>query len=390
MKILQINKFLYPKGGDAIVMLSTGKLLSENGHEVKYWGMHDQTISKSEFYEHLVNSIDYNKKFTIIDKIRTSSHILYSFEAKTKIKKVLEQWKPDIVHLHNFAHQISPSILEPIKKLNIPIVMTIHDYKLVCPVYTLQRNGIICQKCNNGHFGNCFKYKCTKNSRAKSLVNTTEMFLHHKFLHLYDLIDVFVSPSIFLIDKLHEMGFKREIEHISNFVNFDEYIPQYKTNDDYFLYFGRISQEKGVETLIKSMTGIDTTLKIIGTGPLELSLKTQIKGLNIEFLGYKIGEELKNIIKNSKFVVVPSEWYENNPLSVIEAFALGKPVVGSDIGGIPELVKEDETGCLVQPGNVDDLRSKILSLLKNDNKIFEMGKNCRKLVEQKFKLRIIL
>lgn len=386
MKILQINKFLYPKGGDAVVTLATGSLLEKKGHSVEYWGMADDKNKNYKFQEFFVNIINYNEKIKIMQKIKALLNILYSFEAKDKLEKVLKKWQPDIVHLHNFAHQISPSILHTIKKFNIPIVMTMHDYKLVCPVYALLNSGEVCEKCKNGHYGNCFKYKCAKNSKAKSFVNTIEMVLHHKLLDIYDLVDIFISPSQFLIGKLHEMGFKKEIEYIPNFINVDEYKPQYETKNNYILYCGRISKEKGIETLVKAMQGIECTLKILGTGSLATEIKEKLsndKINNVELLGYKTGDELRGIIEKSKFVVVPSECYENNPLSAIEAFALGKPVIGANIGGIPEIVKDEETGYLFKCKDVLMLRSKIIELLNSNEKRIEMGHNARKFVEDK-------
>lgn len=386
MKILLINKFLYPKGGDALVTLATAKLLAQHGHEVEYWGMDHPSNGNFRFKDYFVRLVDFNQKSGIWDKLRISFNFLYSFEAKSKITKLLKVWRPDIVHLHNFAHQISPSILHVFKKHKIPVIMTMHDYKMVCASYTLLSKDKVCEKCKNGKYYHCFLERCVKNSKSKSLLNTIEMYLHHKILHIYDLIDIFISPSKFLKDKLEEMGFKGKIVHMYNFLNIEEFKPQFEYTERSIVYFGRLSKEKGLFTLLEAVKDIPgITLKIIGDGPLKEGLGDRVKGLgikNIQFLGYKSGEELKNEIRKSMFVVLPSEWYENNPFSITESFALGKPVIGARIGGIPELVIDGKTGFTFEPGNSQDLKDKIIHLINNQQNISAMGQKARMFVEE--------
>jgi len=387
MKVLLVNKFLYLKGGDAISTLNTGKLLEKKGHQVFYWGMKHQKNPEYPYSEYFVDNIDYENQ-SIKEKISNSLKILYSFEAKRKIEKFInEVVKPDIVHLNNFAHQISPSILPVMKKYGIPTVMTMHDYKLVCPAYTMLSNDNLCEKCKDRRYYWCFLRKCTKNSYMKSLINTVEMYLHHGILDIYSKIDVFISPSKFLKSKVLEMGFNGNIVVLPNFVFLEEYVPEFNFKENSLCYVGRLSKEKGLFTLIEAFKGLNVTLKIIGTGPIEEDLKIKVKSLglnNVKFLGYKSGEDLKNEIRNSMGVILPSEWYENNPRTVLEAFALGKPIIGARIGGIPELVRDGETGYTFEPGSVDDLGDKILLFLKNFEKIADMGKNARKFVEENF------
>lgn len=294
--------------------------------------------------------------------------------------------RPDIVHLNNFAHQISPSILHVFKKYKIPVVMTMRDYKLICPTYTMVLNDKPCERCRNGRYYQCSINKCTKNSLLKSLLNTMEMYLHHNIMHIYDLIDVYISPSKFLKSKCEEMGFKGKIVYLPNFVRVEDFNPQYNWLESSIVYFGRLSEEKGLFTLIEAVKDIQgITLKIIGEGPLRERLELEVRNSgirNIEFLGYKGGKELKEEIRKAMFVVYPSEWYENNPRSIIEGFALGKPALGARIGGIPELVKDNETGVTFESGNGEDLKAKIEYLRKNPNKIVEMGKTARVFVEQ--------
>ncbi len=387
MKILLINKFLFPKGGAAISTLKTGSLLKTKGNKVSFWGMKDPRNPLFPYNKYFVSNIDFNGKISLTKKFKAVFRILYSIEAKKKIKQLIEIEKPDIVHLNNFAHQISPSILSVFKKQNIPIVMTIRDFKLVCPYWYLLKNGKPCEKCKHGRYYWCVINKCTKNSFLKSLINTIEMYLHHKILHIYDLIDVFISPSIFLKKKIIELGFNKEINFLPNFINIKEYTPKFEPGKKSICYFGRLSEEKGLFTLLEAIKNIDIRLKIIGEGQLEERLKAKVKNdkiNNIDFLGYKTDNNLSKEIKDSMFIVIPSECYENNPRSILEAFALGKPVIGSKSGGIPELVNHGNTGLIFEPGNFADLRNKIIRLINDPDRIKEMGINARKFVEEMY------
>lgn len=385
MKILLINKFLYPKGGDAISTITTGKLLAKKGHDVFFWGMDHPQNPDYPYKEYFVPYVDYNKPQGKTDQLKAAFNILYSFEAKNKFETLIRKVQPNIVHLNNFAHQISPSILHVLRKYQIPAVMTMRDYKMVCASYSMLVKGKPCEKCKNEKYYHCFLQKCTKGSAVKSAINTLEMYLHHKFLHIYDEIDIYISPSKFLKSKVEEMGFKHEVMYLPNFVDVESIHPLYESQEESIVYVGRLSHEKGIETLMEAVKEVDVKLKIIGEGPLTESLINKSKKeriQNVEFLGYKKGEDLQNEIKKSIFMVIPSEWYENNPRTVIEAFALGKPVIGARIGGIPELVKDWETGITFEAGNVNDLREKILSMLQNRERLQEMGKKAREFVEK--------
>lgn len=385
MKILLVNKFLYPKGGDAISTLSTGKLLKKKGNKIIFWGIKHRSNPKYSTESYFVSHTDLNEPMKIWQKLNAVLRVLYSIEAKNKIEKLIKRERPDIAHLNNFAHQISPSIIDVFYNYEIPTVMTMHDYKLVCPSYALLSNERTCERCKTGKYYWCLLKRCTKDSYAKSFLNTVEMYLHHKILHIYNKIDAFISPSKFLMNKVKEMGFKKEIFHLPNFIDTKDYEPEYDSNDKTICYFGRVSREKGLFTLIEVVKNLGVKLKIIGEGPLEESLKLKVESEkvdNVNFLGYKKGEGLKEEIRKSMFVVLPSECYENNPRTVIEAFALGKPVIGSRIGGIPELVQDGKTGFAFEPGNVEDLRDKIKYLIDSPDKISQMGGNARKFVEK--------
>ena len=388
MKILLINKFLYPKGGDAICTLTTGKILEAHGHEVVFWGMDHANNPVYPFADLFVSNVDYEGSSGFLLKVKTAMDIIYSFEARKKMETLLEKVKPDIVHLHNFAHQISPSILDEIKKRKIPVVMTMHDYKMVCPTYKMLCKEKACEKCRNGQFYSCGINRCTKGSLFKSMVNVAEMYLHHRILHIYDKIDLYISPSHFLKSKVKEMGLKGDVMYLPNCVDIKGFKPVYEWKERSVVYVGRLSHEKGVETLIDAVKDVpDMQLKIIGDGPLKGYLEEKVRRGNIHnvsFLGYHIGRDLHEQIQKSMFLVIPSEWYENNPRNVIEAFALGKPAVGARIGGIPELIRDWETGLTYNSGDIDDLRRKIELMKNSDKKLFEMGENARRFVEEKF------
>jgi len=275
-----------------------------------------------------------------------------------------------------------------LKKHNIPTVMTMHDYKLACPSHALLVDGKPCERCKAGRYYHCVLNKCTKNSYTRSLLNTLEMYLHHKILHIYDNIDVFISPSAFLKEKVKEMGFDREVVHLPNFVDLEDYSPEYNWQQRSIVYFGRLSPKKGLSTLLDAVKGLDITLNIIGDGPIrqELERKTIKERIdNVMFVGYKSGRELQKEIQNAIATVTPSQWYENNPRTVIESFALGKPVIGARIGGIPELVKDGKTGYTFEPGSIEDLRNKIDAILNNSQgRTVLMGKRARSLVESNY------
>jgi len=382
-----INKFLYKKGGDATTTIDTGRLLTQKGNEVVYWGMQHPNNPKYPFSRYFVRNVNYAANLSIRQKAFESLKILYSFEARNRIEKLIKIIKPDIAHVNNFAHQISPSILDVLHKYQIPIVMTLHDYKLVCPAYSMFYRSLPCEKCKGGKYYWCLIRKCTKGSYFKSLINTIEMYIHHKVLHIYNKIDFFICPSAFIQQELVHMGFTGNMVHIPNFIDFSDYIPSYENKTKKVCYFGRLSSEKGLITLVEAVKGTEAELVIIGDGPLKEVLEAKCineKLRNVHLLGYKHGDELRNEISKCCMVILPSECYENNPRTILEAFALGKPVIGSNIGGIPELVIHGETGYLFKPGDFLDLRKNILALLNNTEKLIELGRNARRFVENNY------
>jgi len=390
MKTLIVNKFFYPKGGSENAVFAIAENLVQHGNEVRFFSMKNVKNIKSDDEKYFVSEIDFHSLKSPFEKINAFFRVLFSFEAKKKIEVLIKEFKPEILQVHNIEHQITPSIFFVAKKYNVKIIKFLHDFKVVCPAYNmLWGDGTICPGlCRNNKFFWCTIKRCSHNNFFWSLTNTLEMYFHHSILHSYDLVDVFISPSRFLKDKVEEMGFKKKIVVLPNFVWLDEFEPSYEFEENTICYFGRLSKEKGLFTLLNAIKGLDVKLKIIGEGPLKENLQKITAGFslrdkeNIQFLGYKTGEELKNEIRKSMFVVLPSEWYENNPKTVLESFALGKPVIGSRIGGIPELVIDEITGYTFEVGNVEDLKEKIVYLVKNPQKIVKLGRNARKYVEE--------
>ena len=378
MKILFVNKFHYLKGGSEKYYFELGKLLKEHGHEVAYFSMKDEKNITTGDKEYFVEPIDLNKgsKLKALD-------VIYSKKNKKKMEEALDEFKPDIVHLNNFQRQLSASIIEPIKKRNIPIVFTAHDVQAICPAITMLDNEKnICEKCMHGKYMNCIKKKCNKGSTLKSIIGALEGYFYRINKIYTKKIDCIITPSEFYRKKLIEDGIsEKKIVAIHNSVELKDYdIP---TEDNgYALYFGRLSKEKGVLNLINAFSKLENgTLYIAGEGQEKENIEMFIKENNlqdrIKLLGFLDSTEMKEKIRKSKFVVIPSIWYENCPYSVMETLAIGKPVIGADIGGIPELVQNDRSGIIYKYDDVNELADKMKELFNNEDLVKEFGLNAK-------------
>ena len=360
MKILMVNKFFYIKGGSETYYFSLKKLLEKKGHTVIDFSMKDEKNFVSEYSNYFVENVNYNEG-NILQKVRAGLKIVYSIEAKKRFEKLVWDTRPDLVHLHIFQHQLSPSILDILKKYRIPTVYTAHDLKMLCLNYKMLQHGKLCEQCRDGRYYRCAVNRCVKNSFFKSCINTVEGYVHH-WHKSYDVIDEIITPSAFFKKKFEEFGIPEiKVTHISNFLDMENLtINRSEESEAYYLYFGRLSEEKGILTLLKAFCMLNVRLDIVGTGPLQKNVTEYIrkKGLEkIHFLGFKSGQELKDIVGNAKAVILPSEWYENSPYSIIEALQAGRPVIGADIGGIPELI--DGNGFLFRSGDAKDLALQI-------------------------------
>lgn len=380
MKVLLINNFHYRKGGSETVYFNTGRLLKEHGHEVIWFSFQDDKNEECAQAEHFVRHSE--------GKVRQALDYFSNAAAAKALDALLAAEKPDIAHVHLIWGGISPSIFKVLKKHNVPLVHTVHDYRMVCPAYTFRNGkGEICEKCRAGHYMPCIKGRCSKGSLAQSAMMAAEMYTRGWFHNPVKNIDGFIFVSRFAeqVHISHNAAFagtRRTV--LYNSVNFTATEP---SRGDYFLYYGRLSHEKGVEDLIAafSVPGAPA-LKIVGTGPLEDKLKAMAAGCgNIEFLGYRSGEPLFGLVRDCSFVIVPSRWYENNPMTIVEAYAFGKPVIGAAIGGITEILEDTGAGLLYRSGDVEGLRSRISEADASDYASYlQMCRSARAFYERNF------
>jgi glycosyltransferase involved in cell wall biosynthesis len=386
LRILCVNKFHYLKGGADRCYLESAQLLQSRGHEVVFFSMLHERNRETPYARYFVDNVDFfgegRRNLPAV-----ALRVLYSLEARRKIASLIEDTAPQIAHLHNIAHQLSPSILHPVKKAGLPVIQTVHDFKFACPTYGFFSGGEVCERCRGRRYYHAVMRRCNRGSLAASLLNCVEMYLH-QLIRIYDNVDLFITPSAFVRDKMMEYGFSSDrVVHIPNFVVADEYVPAY-SHDDYCVFFGRLEPYKGIATLLQAMKQVGgSQLYILGEGRMRAELEAYAREhdiQNVAFVGHKSGEELKSIVRNSMFSVVPSECYENLPYAVLESFALGTPVVAANIGGIPEMVEPGVNGLLFEPGNVGDLVEKMQHLLKNKHLLADMGRRGRAKVEREY------
>jgi glycosyltransferase involved in cell wall biosynthesis len=347
MKVLLVNKFHYKKGGSETYYFTVAEALKARGHEVVFFAMKDAEKNiPCEQEKYFVSNA--SVQGGIKSKLNMVLHIAYSKEAYKNMKALLNDEKPDLVIMNLVHKQITLSVIDAIKEYNpnLPIFWTMHDLIAVCPSYTmLDGNGNVCEKCLSGSFKPCVENRCMKGSKLMSILSKYEAdYIRKK--KWYDKVDLFICPSEFYCKKLTGAKFtKSKIIALRNPLPLDTKYELNDKNDGYVLYFGRLSKEKGVKTLIDAAKNVGCRLVVLGTGPIENELKEYAENLsNIEFKGFQTGKALTDYIKNSRCVVLPSEWYENGPYSAMEAMALGKPLIVSDNGGLPELVDDGKNG----------------------------------------------
>ena len=361
MKILLIDVYNFNKGGAETVCFNTGSLLEEHGHEVVYFTLkwtQNRPSPQSKYFP--------ESKETRHGPLRHVENLInyfYHFEAARKIEQLIQAEHPDIAPIHLMLGPITPSILPVLKKHHIPILFTVHDYRIVCPAYTFRDgNGRICEACQGRHFYKCFTHTCCKGSKVMSAIMAAEQYFRNAFFNPAKYIDGFIYVSSFAKNIQEKYMPALKVKPNITLYNFSIAIvnnPKEMPAEKYFLYFGRLSYEKGVKTLLEAFRKLSQcNLKIVGTGPKEDELKEfaqSNKMKHVEFLGYKQGKELTKLVTGAYFVIVPSEWYENNPMTIIEAYSVGTPVIGARIGGIPEIVIDGHTGFQFESGNANSL-----------------------------------
>lgn len=377
MKILMVNKFLYPKGGAETYVLKLGKILREHGHEVQYFGLANEKNTVGNRAESYVSDMDFSTG--ALKNLSAPFRIIYSVEARRKIRTVLEDFQPDVVHLNNIQFHLTPSIILEARKYakdtgrQVKIVYTAHDYQLICPSHGLFDNDIqVCEKCLGGNYTHCLRTKCVKNSAAKSLLGMLDAYWW-KWSKAYSYVDKIICCSHFMKTKLDtQQRFREKTVALHNFV---DAVPEKEVQkEDYVLEFGHLCRDKGTMTLLEVARRMPQVRFVFaGYGVAETEIA---KVENAEYVGFKTGVELEMLIRKAKISVYPSEWYENCPFSVIESQMYGTPVIGSHMGGIPELIAEGKTGELFEAKNVDELEQKIKKLLYTPGLLEQYSKAC--------------
>lgn len=386
MTILQVNKYYYPRGGADVVMLELAKLLEARGHQIVPLAMqHPQNLA-SPYAHSFVSEVETESVRFGWQGIRTAARMLYSVEARRKISSLIRTTKPELAHLHNIYHQISPSILTPLKKAGIPVVMSVHDWALISPNYSLFDHGEICERGMKNPW-DIIEHRCIKDSKVASAW-AAFVFWMHKKLRLYEKgVDRFIAPAEFVKEKLVVAGIdQKKIEVIHHFIDATKISPS--DGGDYIGYIGRLSPEKGVEVLLRAATKTpEIPVKIAGTGPDEARLRSLTKELglkNVEFVGWLDGVMRARFYGHAAAIVVPSVWYEIFGMIVLESYAAGKPVIASRIGALPELVREGETGFLFRPGDADQLADQMRLIFGEVGERRRMGAAARAMVEQEY------
>ncbi len=391
MRVLLVNTFHYNRGGDSTYTFNLAKLLGmDRKNKVVHFAMKHPMNYTSEFSDFFVPEIDLPSELSngsFFSWIKVLKRTIYSNTARRNLGILLDNYPVDIAHIQNIHRHITPSIFHTLKSRDIPLVWTLHDYFLLCPNSLFFVDYKICESCRGKSFYNVVLKRCRKNSFSASLIVMLEEYIH-RLLGLIKLVDYFIAPSKFLRDKFIEYSFPPEkIIHIPNFIETTN-IRVSSQKGAYILYSGRLCYEKGVTTLMGALSSCNSAnLLVAGDGPLKRSLEEEAQEKvpgRIEFLGHLDRGELYRIIGGSRFVVIPSLWYENSPYAVFEAYAHGKPVIASRIGGLQELVRDNETGFLFEPGNEGDLACKIQWMLDNPSEAIEMGRIARDVVEKEY------
>jgi len=373
MKILICHNYYKYRGGESQTVLREKLLLESKGHKVILFTKDNKNIDN----------------YNLIRKIIFFLNVVFSFDTYKTIKEIIRKEKPDIVHIHNVFPLISPSVYYALKSLKVPIIQTVHNYRLLCPNgLFLDNNCKLCERCKNGVFFNAVLHKCYRNSYLQSLGMALTLYIHRNLKAFVNKTDFFISPSNFLRQKLVEGRIPTEkIVVKPHFIECDKIKPSYEF-DNYAVYMGRLSPEKGLFNLLKAWKKISgATLRVIGDGIIRGELEEFVvreKIPNIEFLGFVDGTKRFAILEKAMFSVLPSQWYENMPYAALESFACGVPIIASRIGGLGELVTDGVTGLLFEVGNVDDLIRKASKLIDDKQLLLQMRYNTRRHAEELF------
>jgi glycosyltransferase involved in cell wall biosynthesis len=392
MNILVVNWTWYPSGGDWTYVDNVVKLYQQKGHNVIPFSMKDDRNYPSEYSDYFIENIDYKKvnKRSLTAGVKVIMKSIYSVEAQKNLERLLTDVKIDFAHINVIHHYITPTILKILKEKNIRIIWTLHEYTPICPESTFISHGQICERCFGGSFYNCITHSCKKGSYLASTVAALENYVHN-YLDYYNYVDHYLCPSVFLYEKFKCFNFHTDklvqLYHGYDYTEIEaaKLIPK-TDNESYIVFVGRLEKIKGAHTVLNAMKDCpDIPIKIIGDGTQETELKVfkdnnQLK--NVTFLGKKSKQETLQVINGAQFSICASEWYEVLGFTVVEAMALGKTVIGSTIGAIPEMVINNHTGLLFEPGNHKQLSHLIKTLYDNKALILQMGKNAQQHINQ--------
>lgn len=387
MKILQVNKYYYLRAGAERYLLNLTRLLEKHGHQVIPFAMHHPRNDPTPYDRHFVEPLDFHH-LRLRARLRAVQRVIYYRPAARRIAVLLDEIQPDLVHLHNIYHHISPAILPEIARRGIPIVHTLHDYQRICPSYLLLADGVVCERCRGHRYYQVPLRRCLHGSFSWSLLAGLAATIHH-WTRVYErYVDRSIVPSWFMWNKVVSFGMEpMRLALVPHFLFPDDFEPCF-TPGQGVVYLGRLSHEKGLLTLLQAMRQLPhLSLTLIGEGPLRAELEqiVAVHGLsNVRFAGYLAGEALHEAVRSARFVVVPSECYEPFGLVVIEAFALGKPVVAARAGGLIELVDDGVDGQLFTPGDVDELAQVMADMAAHSEHLPAMGQTGRRKVEQRY------
>jgi glycosyltransferase involved in cell wall biosynthesis len=371
MKILLVHSTYRQFGGEDAVVQAETELLTRHGDDVHVYARHNDEIGQ----------------FGLVQKTLFLPQNIYSWKTSSELERVVVQFRPDVAFVHNVYPLISPAAYHKLHDLRVPIVQVLHNFRPFCPNGLFYSQGRVCEDCKHGNYLSAVSKRCFRNSYALSGLYAAALGLN-RVAGMIDKISAFICLTEFFRDKMIEAGIPdRKLFVRPNFVEAPN-LREEKTSDDYVLFMGRLSAEKGCWTLVRAFEKLpQIRLKIMGTGPIEQELRNyiQAKSLrNIELLGFKTGADKQEILRNALCLVVPSEWYENCPITVLEAFIARKPVIASRIGGLPYVIDEGKAGLLFEAGNHDELADKILQLIHHREEAVRMGRYARLLSETKY------
>ena len=375
MKILMVNKFLYPRGGCETYMLQLAQELKSKGHEVEYFGMFDEQNTVGNSKGLYTTNMDFHS--TGLKRFLYPFKIIYSIEAYKKLIKVLDDFKPDIVHMNNINFQLTPSVIYAVKKRNIPLVQTVHDYQMICPNHLLYSFDEVkpCERCVKGSKFNCLKYNCIHGSKAKSLIGAIEAKLY-SILKTYKKVDLYICPSKFLENKLLSNPdiYSGKTVAIHNFIEKKPVPKKFEGVEPYIAFASRLSKEKGVDILADAAKLLPEYHFIVaGTGPDDEALKNIP---NVKMTGFLTGNDLITLVANAKVMILPSVWYENCPLNILETHSFGVPVITMNSGGMAELVDDGKTGVLINEPTAEAIAEAIKKCFENEEFYNYLRQNC--------------